>query len=97
MREDQWHRFRPASLHMIEMDIEFADAREKLRVAVQVCFRFAPVELIDPIRGQGPHVVPVGAVAPIARIKAIRPLRIAHAIENTINRGLWIRPEMASD
>ena len=32
--KDQRNRLRPASLHMIKVNIEIADSREKLRVAV---------------------------------------------------------------
>jgi hypothetical protein len=88
VREDQRHRLRSAPLHVIEVNIEIADARKELRVAIQVCFRFPPVKMRGPVFRKLLHVIPVGAVAPVARLQAIRPARLAHSIENAIDRRL---------
>jgi len=70
---------------MIEMNVILANSGEELRVAVQVHFRFAPVKLRGPVLGQRLHVIPVGAVAPIIRLKAVRPVRLTHAVEDSVD------------
>ena len=74
-----------APADMIEMDVVVLDSRQELRVAVQVGFGLAPVVLRGPVICEGLHEVPVDPVAPIGRVDAIGPARLAHATEDVIN------------
>jgi hypothetical protein len=71
------------------MDVEIAYPRKKLQIAIQVCLGFAPIVFFDPILGECCRIVPVGSEPPVASINPVGPLRIAHAIDDTIDGYLW--------
>jgi hypothetical protein len=85
MGEDQRQRLRATAFDVIKMNIIVADAGEELRIPVEICLRFAPIVLLDPILRQGLHVVPTHAVPQIGGVQAIRPFRFAHTGQNTID------------
>ena len=88
MGEHERQRFRTAPFDMIEVDIEIIHAREELGIAIEVRFRFTPVECAGPVFGQRLHECPVGAVAPVGRVETVGQSRFLDTVENPVDRRL---------
>ncbi len=77
---------RPLAANVNEMDIEVLDPRRILREAVETRFRLRPTVAGCPVRRQLLHVIPVGAVAPIAGVDAIGKACFPNPAEDAVDR-----------
>jgi hypothetical protein len=84
----QKQRNRPGAtpFYVVEMNFKVFDAGQELWIPVQAGFHLAPVKSRSPIVGEGLHVIPVGAIAPVARvIRGVQPVRPAVLLDAAQN------------
>src|SRR6266498_3814769 len=71
MSQDQWERFPAFTFDVIEVNVKVPHSGEKLRIAIQICLSFLPVEMLRPIIYERFDVAPVGPVTPVRRIETV--------------------------
>ena len=89
MGEKQWCGARAAASNVDKVNVEVVDLREELRILIQACFGFAPIEAGGPVGAQILEIVVAYAVLPAALIDAVRPRGVADARQDTVYR--WLR------